>query len=161
MIPPQVIVEKLYQTECQTEHTDSIFKEIDIEGDGRINFQEFQTIMQLKSDKKASEKRFTDAELRAVFRVFDDDCRGDQGRRNEGNVSREELPDVSMKGRGNFTNEDLEQTFDEANVDGDDTVNYEELKKITMKASRNEKNSKTEWCFDIIRGLLVNFVVDQ
>ena len=87
--------------------------------------------MQLKSGRKPAEKCLNDAELRAVFRVFDDVC--------SGNISREKVCDVSMKRRGKITNDDLEQIPDEADVDEDDTVNYEEFKNITMKPSRNKK----------------------
>ena len=44
-----------------------------------------------------------------------------------------------MKRRGRITNDDLEQIPDEADVDEDDTVNYEEFKNITTKPSRNKK----------------------
>ena len=87
--------------------------------------------MQLKSGRKPAEKRLNDAEVRAVFRVFDDVC--------SGNISREELCNVSMERRGRITNDDLEQIPDEADVDEDDTVNYEEFKNITTKPSRNKK----------------------
>ena len=104
-----------------TLETNSILNEMDIDGDGRINFQEFQTFMQLRYEKNPAEKRLTDAELRAMFRVFDDDCSGD--------ISRAELRDVRVKRRGKITNDDKEQILDEVYVDANDTVDYEEFKK--------------------------------
>ena len=78
-----------------------------------------------------AEKRLIDVELRAVFRVFHDDW--------SGYISKAELRDVSVKRRGKITNDDLEQIVDEANVDANDTVDYEDFKKHYHESFRKWK----------------------
>ena len=109
----------------------SIIKEVDVDGDGRFNFDEFKTFMKLRSGKSYTEKSLTDAELRAVFRVFDDDCSGD--------ISRKEFRDVSMKRRGHIATDDLEDIIDEADIDGNDVVDYEEFKKHYHESYKDGK----------------------
>ena len=76
--------------------------------------------MQSRSGRHPKTKGLNDAQLRAVFRVFDDDCSGD--------ISKKEFRDVSMKRRGQIAIDELEQIADDADVDGSGTVDYEAFK---------------------------------
>jgi Ca2+-binding EF-hand superfamily protein len=98
----------------------SIIEEVDVDGDGRVNFKEFIALMRLKSKKDSKEDEMTDAELRAVFRIFDDDC--------SGYISRTEFGDVMNKRSGiSEFDKGVDAMVKESNMEEDDRVTYEEF----------------------------------
>ena len=98
----------------------SIIEEVDVDGDGRVNFKEFIALMRLKSEKDSKQDEMTDAELRAVFRIFDDNC--------SGYISRNEFGDVLNKSSGiSEFDRGVDAMVKESNIDEEDRVTYEEF----------------------------------
>jgi len=108
-----IVMRGLDQNPTETELSDMI-NEVDTDGNGMIDFQEFVVMMQ----KKKSSMNKGD-ELREAFKMFDKD--------GNGYISGEELRSV-MKSLGEHLTEiEIKQMIQEADKDGDGMVNYEEF----------------------------------
>ena len=94
----------------ETELQDMI-NEVDIDGNGTINFSEFLTMMARKM-----KETFSDEELIEAFRVFDKD--------GNGFISAAEVRHVLTNLGKKLTDEEIDEMIKEADTDGDGQVNY-------------------------------------
>ncbi|ETN59053.1 calmodulin-beta-like [Anopheles aquasalis] len=88
--------------------------EVDADGNGRIEWEEFLVLMKRKSREPVNEK-----ELYEAFKVFD--------KNGDGFLSVDELSDVMRNFGERLTQKELEDLLAEADIDGDGLINYEEF----------------------------------
>jgi len=96
-----------------------MIKEIDIDGNGTIDFPEFLTMMARKLQDSEGEE-----EIREAFKVFDKD--------GTGFISAAELRHVMTNLGEKLTDEEVDEMIREADVDGDGQINYEEFVKMML-----------------------------
>lgn len=107
------VMRSLGQNPTESELQDMI-NEIDVDGNGTIDFEEFLNMMAKKMRESDSEE-----ELREAFRVFDKD--------GNGFISAAELRHVMTNLGEKLTDDEVDEMIREADLDGDGTVNYEEF----------------------------------
>ena len=112
------IMKNLGQTPSEAELQDMI-NEVDIDGNGTIDFKEFLGLMARKMRDNDSEE-----ELIEAFKVFDRD--------GNGLISNVELQHVMTSLGENVTMDEVEEMIKEADLDGDGYINYEEFVKMIM-----------------------------
>ncbi|XP_042059776.1 calmodulin-2/4-like isoform X1 [Salvia splendens] len=112
------VIRSLDQNPTEEELHDMI-NEVDIDGNGTIEFAEFLNLM-------ANKMKETDAEeeLKEAFKVFDTD--------QNGYISATELRHVMINLGEKLTDEEVEQMIREADLDGDGQVDYDEFVKMMM-----------------------------
>uniref|UniRef100_A0A8C4WSR7 EF-hand domain-containing protein n=1 Tax=Gopherus evgoodei TaxID=1825980 RepID=A0A8C4WSR7_9SAUR len=96
--------------------------DIDKEGSGTIDFEDFLAMMTQKMNEKDSKE-----EILKAFRLFDDD--------GTGKISFKNLKRVAKELGENLTDEELQEMIDEADRDGDGEVNEQEFLRIMKKTS--------------------------
>ena len=96
-----------------------ILAEVDLDGSGTIDFNEFCILMQQRSKESEPEE-----EIIAAFRVFDKDGNGTLGTK--------ELRHIMTSIGDKLTDEEVDQMIDEADIDGDGVINYEEFVRMMM-----------------------------
>lgn len=102
------------------EDLQDMINEVDVDGSGTIDFEEFIAMM----EKKQMNSMDTEEELRGAFKVFDKD--------GNGYISATELRHVMTSLGEKLTDEELEEMIREADTDGDGQVNYEEFAKMML-----------------------------
>lgn len=107
------VMRSLGQNPTESELMDMI-NEVDVDGNGIIDFREFLNMMAKKMKDTDSEE-----ELREAFRVFDKD--------GNGHISAIELRTVMTTLGEKLTDEEVDEMIHEADLDGDGQVNYEEF----------------------------------
>ena len=112
------LMKNLGQSPSEAELQDMI-NEVDIDGNGTIDFKEFLGIMVRKMRESDSEE-----ELIEVFKIFDKD--------GNGLISSDELLNVLVTLGENITIEEVEDLIKEADLDGDGYINYEEFVRLTL-----------------------------
>jgi len=114
------VMRSLGQEPTEQELSDMI-GEVDVNGNGTIDFEEFLEMM-------ARKMRETDTaeEIRQAFRVFDKD--------GNGYISSAELRHVMVNLGERLTDEEVEEMIREADCDGDGQINYEEF--VTMMCAK-------------------------
>jgi calmodulin len=112
------IMKNLGQTPSEAELQDMI-NEVDIDGNGTIDFKEFLGLMARKMRDNDSEE-----ELIEAFKVFDRD--------GNGLISNVELQHVMTSLGENVTMDEVDEMIKEADLDGDGYINYEEFVKMIM-----------------------------
>ncbi|KAG2467130.1 CALM protein, partial [Polypterus senegalus] len=114
------VIRSLGQTPTDQVLQDMV-NEVDIDGKGTIEFNEFLSIMAMRVNGQDIEE-----EMREAFRILDKD--------NDGSISETEMRQI-MKGLGEkLTDEEIDTMFREADNDGDGLVNYEKfIQMITAK----------------------------
>ncbi|KAL6146773.1 hypothetical protein ACLB2K_057450 [Fragaria x ananassa] len=117
------------------EELQSMINEVDIDGNGTIEFGEFLNVMVRKMKENDA-----DEELKEAFKVFDKD--------QDGYISPNELRNVMINLGERLTDEEAEQMIREADLDGDGLVNYEEFVTMIAAASNityvNERERERE-----------------
>ncbi|KAL8747674.1 MAG: hypothetical protein Q9190_000470 [Brigantiaea leucoxantha] len=98
----------LGQNPTETELQDMI-NEVDVDGTGTIDLQEFVTMMKMDVGEPDKE-----AELAQIFRIFDKD--------NSGSISASELRDAMRAIGQNYTDEEFEEMMDEVDLDRNGTI---------------------------------------
>ena len=95
--------------------------DIDKDGDGTIDFDEFLTMMTAKMGQRDSRE-----EMIKAFRLFDDD--------ETGRISFKNLKRVAKDLGETMTDEDLQEMIDEADREGTGEVSLEDFMRIMKKA---------------------------
>ncbi|XP_011703020.1 PREDICTED: calmodulin-beta-like isoform X1 [Wasmannia auropunctata] len=113
-----VVMRSLGQRPSETELRDMV-NEVDQDGNGTIEFNEFLQMMSKKMKSADGED-----ELREAFRVFD--------KNNDGLISSKELRHVMTNLGEKLSEEEVDDMIKEADLDGDGMVNYEEFVSILM-----------------------------
>ncbi|XP_068081958.1 calmodulin isoform X2 [Anabrus simplex] len=116
-----VVMRSLGQRPTETELRDMV-NEVDVDGNGTIEFNEFLQMMSKKMKGADGED-----ELREAFRVFD--------KNNDGLISSTELRHVMTNLGEKLSDEEVDDMIREADLDGDGMVNYEEF--VTILTSKN------------------------
>ena len=96
-----------------------MIKEIDLDGNGVIDFNEFLYLMVKKMNNNDTEE-----ELLETFKIFDRD--------GDGFVTSHELRNVLASLGQQTTPEEIEEMIKEADIDGDGQVDYQEFVKMMM-----------------------------
>ncbi|XP_022974413.1 calmodulin-like protein 11 [Cucurbita maxima] len=112
------VTRSLDQNPTEEELLDMI-KEVDTDCNGTIEFSEFLNLM-------ANRIKETDAdeELKEAFKVFDKD--------QNGFISATELRHVMINLGEKLTDDEVKQMIEEADLDGDGQVNFDEFVKMMM-----------------------------
>ena len=108
--------------EPKKEEIKKMISDIDKDGSGTIDFNEFLEMMTAKMGEKDSKE-----EILKAFRLFDDD--------ETGKISFKNLKRVAKELGENMTDEELQEMIDEADRDGDGEINEEEFMRIMKKTS--------------------------
>merc|ERR1712079_961484 len=90
--------------------------QVDKDGTGSIDFPEFLQMMTLKYEEENAED-----EIRTAFQVFDSNGNGN------GFINRYELSAVMNNIGEQVTGDEIQALMDEADLDGDGQINYEEF----------------------------------
>ena len=110
------IMKNLGQNPTEAELTDMI-NEVDIDGNGNIDFKEFLGLM-------ARKMRDTEEELFKAFKVFDRD--------GNGLISATGLKHAMISLGEKITDEEADEMIKEADIDGDGYINYEEFVRMII-----------------------------
>ncbi|XP_063720655.1 calmodulin-A-like [Symsagittifera roscoffensis] len=107
------VMRSLGQSPTEQELQDMI-NEVDGDGNGLIDFQEFLQMMSRKAGEGDEEE-----EIKEAFKVFDQD--------GNGLIDRNELKNIMLNLGERLTDEECDQMIKEADLDGDGFVNLEEF----------------------------------
>jgi calmodulin len=112
------IMKNLGQAPTESELQDMI-NEVDIDGNGNIDFKEFLGLMARKMRDTDTEE-----ELMEAFRVFDRD----------GNnfITNTELKNVMLALGEKVTDEEVDEMIREADINNDGCINYDEFVRMVM-----------------------------
>merc|ERR1719365_149593 len=106
--------------EPKKEEIKKMISDIDKDGSGTIDFNEFLEMMTTKMSEKDSRE-----EILKAFRLFDDD--------ETGFITLKNLRRVAKEIGENMTDEELQEMIDEADRDGDGQVSEEEFLRMMKK----------------------------
>merc|ERR1712121_603565 len=106
------VMRSVGQNPSEAEIADLI-NQVDRDGTGNVDFPEFLAMMCIKTDQEDAEDQ-----IREVFQVFDGD--------GSGFINRQELSCVMANLGIELTAEEVEGMIDEADLDGDGQINYED-----------------------------------
>jgi len=112
------VMRNLGQNPTEVELTEMI-NEVDIDGNGTIDFREFLGLMVRKMRETD-----IDEELFEAFKIFDKD--------GNGYITNHELKNVMTNMGEYLTSEEIDELVKEADLDGDGMINYEEFIKLMM-----------------------------
>jgi calmodulin len=112
------IMKNLGQSPTDAELQDMI-NEVDVDGNGNIDFKEFLGLMARKMRDTDTEE-----ELIEAFKVFDRD--------SNGLISAQELKHVMTSLGEKITDEEVDEMIREADIDGDGYINYEEFVRMII-----------------------------
>ena len=101
------------------EEIQEMMKEVDLDQDGKISFEEFMHLM--TNNTKETE---TEDEVINAFRVFD--------KEGNGLISSAELKHIMMTIGDKMTEEEADEMVNEADIDEDGMINYEEFVRMMM-----------------------------
>ena len=112
------VMKSLNQDPSEHELNEMI-KEVDLDGNGCIDFEEFVTLMNKKSKETDVEEEVINA-----FKVLDKD--------GQGTISTSELKHLMTTQGDKLTEEEVEEMIKEADFDGNGIINYEEFVRMMM-----------------------------
>ena len=96
-----------------------MMREVDLNQDGKIDFDEFMALM-----VKNSSDTQTEEEVINAFRVFD--------KEGKGLISSSELKHIMMTIGDKMSEEEADEMVNEADIDEDGMINYEEFVRMMM-----------------------------
>lgn len=105
------------------EEVQSMISEVDEDGSGEIDFEEFLKLMVAKQANMTMEE-----ELRGAFNVFDKD--------GSGYISSQELKQVLENLGELLTDEEVDEMMKEADLDCDGQVNFDEFVKMMSNVNK-------------------------
>jgi len=108
-----------HQRSSLTTQVDEMMSEVDEDGSGQIDFDEFLGMMQKKMSDDQLEKEIMDS-----FALLDKD--------GSGLISADELKHVVTDFCGKLTDAEVNELLSEADISGDGLLAYEEFYKIMM-----------------------------
>ena len=117
--------------EPKKEEIKKMISDIDKDGSGNIDYQEFLEMMTTKMSEKDSKE-----EILKAFRLFDDE--------EKGKISFRNLKRVAKELGETMTDEELHEMIEEADRDGDGEINEEEFMRIMKKTSEFERYVRSE-----------------
>merc|ERR1711910_263167 len=98
----------------------NLVMEVDIDGNGTIEFEEFLSMMKKKAGEVDEE-----ADLREAFKIFDRD--------KDGYISMKELKKVASMLGTMLSKEELDEFMAEADSDGNGKLDYDEFVKMLLE----------------------------
>ena len=101
------------------EEIKEMMEEVDLNKDGKIDFEEFLSLMTRNSPETQTEDEVINA-----FRVFD--------KEGNGLISSAELKHIMMTIGDKMTEEEADEMVNEADIDEDGMINYEEFVRMMM-----------------------------
>ena len=101
------------------EEINEMMREVDLNQDGKIDFDEFMSLM-----IKSSPDTQTEEEVINAFRVFD--------KEGNGLISSAELKHIMMNIGDKMTEKEADEMVNEADIDEDGMINYEEFVRMMM-----------------------------
>jgi len=110
------VMRSLGQEPTDQELRDMI-NEVDTDGNGEIDFEEFLDLLVKKMGEDDPEE-----EMKQAFRIFDKD--------NNGTIDANELKNVMKQLGENLTDDEVAQMVAEADLNGDGQIDFEEFKKM-------------------------------
>ena len=96
-----------------------MMREVDLNQDGKIDFDEFMILMTKSSPETQAEEEVINA-----FRVFD--------KEGNGLIASSELKHIMMTIGDKMSEEEAEEMVNEADIDEDGMINYEEFVRMMM-----------------------------
>ncbi|CAF2741903.1 unnamed protein product [Rotaria sp. Silwood2] len=96
-----------------------VMKEMDIDGNGSVEFDEFVKIM-----KNVYERKFTEDEMRRAFKCFDID--------NSGYITADELHEVLRRLNRDVSERRISEVLKSVDMDHDGKISYEEFVHIVQ-----------------------------
>ena len=96
-----------------------IIQEVDIDGNGIIDFDEFVFMMNRRNKETDAEEEVINA-----FRVFDSDC--------DGVISSTELRHIMTSLGDKLNDEEVDEMIRQADIDNNGFINYEEFVRMMM-----------------------------
>ncbi|VAI13242.1 unnamed protein product [Triticum turgidum subsp. durum] len=126
------VIRSLGQSPTPEELRDMV-RDVDADGNGTIEFAEFLALMSRKADADADAADAADPEeeLREAFRVFDKD--------HDGHISKAELRHVMISLGEKLTDEEVDGMIQEADLDGDGLVNFDEFVRMMMLSDADQQ----------------------
>ena len=103
--------------ECTEQEVKDMIKEVDTDGNGEIDFQEFLDLMARKIDGRSFED-----ELKEVFMTLDDD--------GSGYITDDEIKMIMHALGEKVTDQDIQEMIKFADSDGDDQVTLEDFMRV-------------------------------
>ena len=101
------------------EELKQMIREVDLNGNGTIDFKEFMCLM-----VKKMKDNNVDDELQEAFKVFD--------RNQNGYITSHELRHTMANLGDNLSPEEVEEIIKEADLDNDQQIDYDEFMKVIM-----------------------------
>eukprot|EP00301_Raphidiophrys_heterophryoidea_P008749 c1317_g1_i1.p1 GENE.c1317_g1_i1~~c1317_g1_i1.p1 ORF type:complete len:150 (-),score=35.57 c1317_g1_i1:331-780(-) len=98
----------------------NMVKEVDKDGNGTIEFNEFCALM-------INNQNDPEQEIREAFRALDTN--------QDGFISRKELRDGMRKLGMHLSDAEIEEMIKQADIDGDGQINYQEFRKMNLSES--------------------------
>ncbi|XP_046582415.1 uncharacterized protein LOC124289793 [Haliotis rubra] len=105
-----------------------ILEEVDADGNGIIDFEEFLGMMAKKMQSRDSEE-----EIKEAFKVFD--------KESKGYLTSEELRHIMTTMGEKLTHEDVDDMIREADLDGDGKIDYLEFSKMLASGCEQQNQS--------------------
>ena len=129
-IPQQLLLTALHFCDLNppVSQLDALVAEVDTDGSGRIEWEEFRTYCAKFDDTKVNE-----AELRATFAMYDVD--------GSGYLDHDEFRAVLRSGKEKLSNREVQRAIELCDEDGDGQIDYEEFVNMICGKGKRKKPS--------------------